>query len=980
VVGTNTAFITEANVLVGSLISAAGRSRVVTSVTSDTSLTVDQKFALTATGEASVFAAVGLDQIVGSRPTIFKSELKSGYTVTCGGETRSVATVWSDSSFTVSRRWDSAMGNGQFEIGGITGSGTASTDAGNSVTVTGSWPPQSSKFLTEVAPGVRITVNGVERIVATVVSNQVLTVTSPFPTAFASQQYTLSSVQGRGTLAYSAGDTAVSGYSKAPTMFTSELQVGDLITVFGQTKLVQQVIDDYRVSVDGFFTTPFDNEKLTIGTISNQMYTVAHHLTGTVYSSATMAIGVGTAFASDLEAGYTIYLYVAASSAYEPRKVVSIVDDTHLVMESALSSDIALGAAVSYYGCSCPSLVAADDETVPGTFSLHLKGPAPATCLGTGRCVPQSAHSTGWTSDFESAGSGSVAGGMSNTIVRGESSQFLSELKLGSTISVYSGTYQEARRVVQINTDTEIIVDKPLSFTLLASVAQPYIVRHRGGDGWLTNDGVSTDVYGDHTHFVRDLEVGYILAIGNENRTVTSVVNNSYFTVNLPWNAGSGGISQSSWAYEACGRTALMSKTFTTDSVPLDLGCCGFKVAGMVHAGEFSYYTISPTHSNQDIRLVLSSADEDVDLYVRHGVPPDQSHYDFRSEGNTSPWVIVVPHSALQCATNTTSCVSIVIGVRGLSTEGMHTAYELSAYVELNFPSFACDESPAAGLSAKCSELGLLQLGDASFVQDATDVNNAPVMRLTSDETAQTGAVWWHQKLHLQNGFETSFRFRISSSCTTSDDIESPCSTGDGFAFVLYGGASPDQIGCGGRALGFASDAANNCTAGVPYSFAVEFDTWHNPDLHDINVRGKGLSSVNASAHSMHNYAHVAFFSQGSEANSVAHTAQLAGTPAIPTITDGSLHQARLVYIPGSTELAPGRMFLYIDDMQSFVLTAPVRLAQQSAFCAENSKTDRCILDRFGNAYIGFTSATGAAGQIHDIRDWNFCDEPNCGR
>jgi len=197
---------------------------------------------------------------------------------------------------------------------------------------------------------------------------------------------------------------------------------------------------------------------------------------------------------------------------------------------------------------------------------------------------------------------------------------------------------------------------------------------------------------------------------------------------------------------------------------------------------------------------------------------------------------------------------------------------------------------------------------------------------------------------------------------------------------VLYGGAAPDQIGCGGRALGFASDAANNCTSGIPLSFAVEFDTWHNPELHDINLRGKGTSSVNATTATSYSYAHAAFFCEGAAANTVSHTGQLAGTPSIPNIADGSMHHAKLVYIPGSTSTATGRMFLYVDDMQSFVLTAPVLLAPQSEYCDPASTTDRCILDAFGNAYLGFTASTGQVGQAHEIYDWIFCDEPNCGR
>lgn len=137
---------------------------------------------------------------------------------------------------------------------------------------------------------------------------------------------------------------------------------------------------------------------------------------------------------------------------------------------------------------------------------------------------------------------------------------------------------------------------------------------------------------------------------------------------------------------------------------------------------------------------------------------------------------------------------------------------------------------------------------------------------------------------------------------------------------------------------------------------------------------------VNATQVVRYNYAHAAFFSKGTGPNTMLHTEQLAGTPAIPRITDGNTHQVKLVYIPGATGSAPGRMFLYVDDMQSFILTAPIRLARRTNYCDPASKTDRCILDAFGNAFLGFTSSTGGVGQVHEITNWNFCDEPNCGR
>jgi hypothetical protein len=297
--------------------------------------------------------------------------------------------------------------------------------------------------------------------------------------------------------------------------------------------------------------------------------------------------------------------------------------------------------------------------------------------------------------------------------------------------------------------------------------------------------------------------------------------------------------------------------------------------------------------------------------------------------------------------------------------------FEISTFLEFNYQAFTCaDGSSTSG----CTAASISNVGDAVVTSDSADPNNAVTLRLTSTAANSTGAVWYNEKLHLQNGFETTFEFKMSPSCTTTDG--SDCAAGDGFAFVIQSN-SDSSIGCGGSALGFASDASQNCDSGIQNSFVVEFDTWHNPDLHDINLRGVGVTRTNATVTPTYNFAHAAFFSQDG-ANTADHSSQLAGTPAIPPISDGEIHTARVVYIPGTSSAVPGRIFLYIDDLQSFVLTSPLRLTTTGA-CGVGA-SDKCVLDSLGNAYLGFTAASGEIGQYHDIRQWKFCDEPNCGR
>jgi hypothetical protein len=583
---------------------------------------------------------------------------------------------------------------------------------------------------------------------------------------------------------------------------------------------------------------------------------------------------------------------------------------------------------------------------------------------------------------FENTGSGTITANTTSASLFGTGTAFLTALKKGDSLSVSSGTFLETRRIVSIESNTVCTLDRPFSATVTSFT---YTIRYTTGKGYVSNDGTFNTLVGTNTTFTRDLSTGWVVAVGSQKLLVTSIINDTRLTLNGAFNPAKGGITMSAWTFDACLANTISQQTYSIDTCELKPGCCGFKLSAAVLPQNFAYYTIKPPHANMDIRVVMSSVSPDLDLFVQRSNPPDEDHYDYKAVGGSSPWQLEMPRFRVSCNASATpggspECEPIVIGIKGLGNALTDVSYQLAAFAEMNFASFSCGEMNANSLSSRCDSLGLKQLGNASVVQHtagSSSPSGKGKIQLTPELNSQTGALWWGTKVHLENGFETSFDFSITSACSASAD---QCGTGDGFAFVLYGGADPDQIGCGGRAMGFANDVASNCTGGIPMSFAVEFDTWHNPELHDINLRGSGVVTVNATQVARYSYAHAAFFSQGGEPNTVSHTEQLAGTPAIPEISDGKTHHAKLVYIPGSTAEAPGRMFLYVDDMQSFVLTAPIRLARQTSFCSAGSRTHRCILDAFGNAYIGFTSATGGVGQVHEIHDWIFCDEPNCGR
>jgi hypothetical protein len=179
----------------------------------------------------------------------------------------------------------------------------------------------------------------------------------------------------------------------------------------------------------------------------------------------------------------------------------------------------------------------------------------------------------------------------------------------------------------------------------------------------------------------------------------------------------------------------------------------------------------------------------------------------------------------------------------------------------------------------------------------------------TDFRTSQrVGAVWWHRKVHIWDGFETNFEFRITSptQCGAGDGI---CDGADGFAFVISNddrqenvtspwsntgwacdqadgsntgesytlcGYGPDHtnighgfVGCPGDGLGYGESTqvdsadfggvAANCRSGLKKSLAVEFDTFYNVERRDPK-QGKQHWWINATEYVSYNDNHLGVF------------------------------------------------------------------------------------------------------------------------
>jgi hypothetical protein len=211
---------------------------------------------------------------------------------------------------------------------------------------------------------------------------------------------------------------------------------------------------------------------------------------------------------------------------------------------------------------------------------------------------------------------------------------------------------------------------------------------------------------------------------------------------------------------------------------------------------------------------------------------------------------------------------------------------------------------------------GINLVGNAARIGD--------VLRLTPSARSQRGAAWFATKELVQGGFTTTFQFQI----TQLDQVG--FNGADGFAFVIQN-SSVSALGRDGSGMGYGD--FSNLNRGIANSVAVEFDTFK-------------LSAGDPNGN------HIAVHSRGTLPNTILLPSRLAVTTTIPNLSDGSVHTVRIGYVPGT-------MSIFLDDLANPALTVSVDLAATLSLDA-------------GNAFVGFTAATGAGFENHDILNWSF--------
>jgi len=759
-------------------------------------------------------------------------------------------------------------------------------------------------------------------------------------------------------------------------------------------------------------------------------------------------------------------------------------------------------------------------------------------------------------------GLGYITSSQSSKIVDGnDNTRFLEQLKVNYTI-----TWGTQTRTIHAIISNKLLQIHTAFDTPGITTPASYKFSGKKGTGEVI---VSTDtpkiVNGTQdvtqTQFQNELALGYLFMLGTDYKVVTAITSNTRLDVDKAFGKT---YSKDDYNYESCwlslgneGGVATSSqsadltqytnkKVYVEDACEIKPGCCGFKVSSVVFPDRFAYYKIRPPHTNMNIRVVVKTTEDNVDLVVKKSAVPTTSSYDFKSVRESNPWALTVPQERITCPAFIGSseqhapnnCDYWYIGVRGDNRYPQKTGaseYDLYVYTEFDWPNFLCsDAKPDQGLN-KCKWLGVMKNEDANM---AFNDDSQAVMRLTPAVAQTKGSMFYSTKVHLYDGFETSFQFRMTGFTVGCNSVLYPsgfCGGGDGFAFVIQK-HDDKQIGCTGAALGYAKADANkqgndwarhrctsvsadadgtapaldpgnptypatcdqdddgnfgdvciqgslcqvtgarnggcgtsgacgfqSCDAAIGQVLAVEFDTWNNLKLHDPK-QGVSRWWINATEFVGYNDNHVAIFSSnlpGGLESDHALNEHFAATPSIPNLADGKNHTVKIKYWPqlndpgketdgtyNRTNLKlrgkghntvvptcgdcedtnsptkypapdhcypcktrnnrPGNFAVFIDDMKRPVLQTAISL-RKHASCYDQDR-DRCVLDEIGNAYIGFTAATGGeraqgrsskgahlsyvsglsgaaaenagkmlgAAQNHEILNWKFCNQIGC--
>lgn len=249
-----------------------------------------------------------------------------------------------------------------------------------------------------------------------------------------------------------------------------------------------------------------------------------------------------------------------------------------------------------------------------------------------------------------------------------------------------------------------------------------------------------------------------------------------------------------------------------------------------------------------------------------------------------------------------------------------------------------------SGLAA-FSLFSLLYVGYAQFSFSSFDPND-PIQRngsayiasghlvLTPASGNQAGSAYYQTKQSLSNGFSTTFRARFTN----------PGNGGaDGIAFIVQS-SDLNLVGSNGGGIGYSGFS----------NFVIEFDTWEN---------GSPLDRPGT---------HIAVMTRWNIPNSSAHNdGSELGFETLPFDLDpadnSGIWDITITYTPSGSLATIDVTLAQVNGSNSY---------SWSLVGINHTLFTAYILDGAGDAWVGFTAATGAAWNYHAIESWSFVPEP----
>merc|ERR1711871_422506 len=312
--------------------------------------------------------------LVGLHKTKFTTELRAGYTVIPYEQgTYTVNSVQTDTQATLSSAWTDTFSNVEFQVGNIPLSGTHSYPDTSKQDMYGSWPPNPTKFTTELKDGYTIACKtascgstGVR--IKHVYNDQHLHIDPRFTRSFDGEELVIETgFRGTGLISGQAGNTRVDGSDpcrtsnsepcRENTRFLTELRRSDKIEInqnaSGVTtgKTIDELYDDAHLQlttdlsamlstsstfrIKSFHSSPFTFARKAAGGLSHNMSPNGNQLKVEGHNSST--------FTKNLMEGYAIIMKMPVSSVYEKRTVTAITAENALEIDAPFSENFGWG-------------------------------------------------------------------------------------------------------------------------------------------------------------------------------------------------------------------------------------------------------------------------------------------------------------------------------------------------------------------------------------------------------------------------------------------------------------------------------------------------------------------------------------------------------------------------------------------------------------------------------------------------------------